>query len=157
MLARPESRMDIRWEERPFGAHSAIAIDGKEQPGALELRWPNQMVLYIPAPGRMLVMQVACVPIDESRTRMLMITARDFLRFRLLDPIFFRMNRRIASEDQAIVESSWPAEVPPAAAERSVRTDALPLHFRKRYFKELRASALAETPRRALPVLPEPS
>lgn len=157
MLARPDSRMDIRWEERPYGAHSTIAIDGKEQPGALELRWPNQMVLHIPAPGRTLVMQVACVPIEEGRTRMLMITARDFLRSRLLDPIFFRMNRRIASEDKAIVESSWPAEVPPAAAERSVRTDALPLHFRKRYLKELRGPAPAESPRRTLPVLQEPS
>ena len=64
------------------------------------------MVLYIPAPRRTLLMQVACIPIDETRTRMLLITWRNFLRSRLFDPIFRLMNRRIASEDQAIVESS---------------------------------------------------
>lgn len=142
MLARPDSRMDIRCEERPWGMHSTISIDEKEQPGALDLRWPNRMNLFIPAPGRTLVMQVTCLPLDEQRTRMTFVTARDFLRWRLFNPLFHRMNLRIASEDKAIVESSEPAEIPPAAAERSVRTDALPLHFRKRYFKELRAPRL---------------
>lgn len=142
MMSRPESRMDIRCEERPYGMHSTIVIDDKEQPGALDLCWPNRMNLFIGTAGRTLIMQVACVPIDARRTRMLLLTARDFLRWRLLDPIFHHMNLRIASEDKAIVESSWPIEVPPAGEERSVRTDAMTLHFRKRYFKELRGTTL---------------
>lgn len=72
MLARPDSRMDIRCEAQSWGMRSTVSIDGKEQPGALDLRWP------------------------------------------------------IASDDKAIVEPSSPIEIPPAAAERSVRTDALP-------------------------------
>lgn len=140
MLSRPDSRMDIHWEERPWGIHSTSSIDGKPQEGALDLRWPNQMNLFLPVPGRTLIMQVACIPIDERRTRMLLLTWRDFLRTRLLDPIFHRMNLRIAKEDKQIVESSCPAEIPPAADERSVRTDGMTLHFRKRYHRELRGA-----------------
>lgn len=143
MLARRDARMDVHWEEHPWGVHSTISIDGKEQPGALDLRWPNQMNLFIPSPGRTLIMQVVCIPIDQRRTRMLLLTHRDFLRSRLFDPIFHRMNLRIASEDKAIVESSFPVEVPPASAERSVRTDGMTLHFRKRYLRELRRSGSA--------------
>lgn len=139
MLSRPDARMDIRCEERPWGLHTSIAIDGEERPGSLDLRWPNRMNLFVGGSRRTLVMQVACVPIDAQRTRMILTTGRDFLRARLLDPLFHRLNLRIAGEDKAIVESSAPAEVPPAGDERSVRTDAPTLWFRKRYYKELRA------------------
>ena len=73
---------------------------------------------------------------------MLLYFARGFLRNPLFDPLFNWMNLRIAAEDQAIVESSSPVEVPEAGAERSVRTDRPTLHFRKRYFAELAGSGL---------------
>lgn len=41
------------------------------------------------------------------------------------------------------MESSWPAEVPAATAERSTRIDELTLHFRKRYLTELQGSTAA--------------
>lgn len=141
MVGRAGARMDVAWEERPWGAHTHIAIDGKAEPGSLDLRWPNQMNLHIPIPGKLLMMLVACVPINEHRTRMLMIMARDFLTSRLFDPFFHRTNARIALEDKAVVESSFPAVVPPAGEERSVRTDAPTLAFRKRYFAELHGSS----------------
>lgn len=155
MLKRSDARMDIQVEERPYGLHTTITMDGQEHAGALELRWPNMMNLFIAAGRRTLIMQVACVPIDEQRTRMLLLTVRDFLRWRILDPIFHRLNLRIATEDKAIVESSWPVEIPQAAAERSVRTDAPTLLFRKRYFKELRRSGEPRELAR-LPVLGTP-
>lgn len=141
MLARDDARMDVHIEPHEWGAHTTITIDGAPQPGALDLRWPNVMVLQAPLLGRTMVMMVACVPIDAERTRMLLLTGRDFLRLRLLDGLFRRANRTIAGEDRAIVESSDPPEVPPARDERSVRTDALPLLFRKRYYAELRGSS----------------
>lgn len=141
MLRRGDARMDVRIEPREWGAHSTIEIDGEAQPGALDLRWPNVMVLFAPIRGWTMVMMVACVPVDAGRTRMLLLTGRDFLRPRLLDGLFRRANRKIAAEDRAIVESSDPPEVPPARDERSVRTDALPLLFRKRYHAELRGSS----------------
>lgn len=156
MLKRPEARMDIRYEEQPWGLHSTVTIDGQEQEGALDLRWPNQMNLFIPIPRRTLVMKVVCIPEDDQRTRMLLITARSFLRWRLLDPVFHRMNLRIANEDKAIVESSQPPAIPPAGEEKSVRTDGMTLLFRKRYFKELHGTPAADPAaqgRRPLPVL----
>lgn len=141
MTGRSAGRMDIAWEERPWGAHTHVSIDDKPEPGALDFRWPNQMNLYVPIRGRLLMLMVACVPLDEGRTNMLMTVARDFLRPSLFDAIFHRMNLRIAGEDQAIVESSFPREVPPAGEERSVRTDGPTLVFRKRYFAELKGSS----------------
>jgi hypothetical protein len=58
----------------------------------------------------------------------------------LLDPLFRFANRRIAREDQAILESSDPPEMPRAAQEKSVRTDAPTLAFRKLYFERLKGS-----------------
>lgn len=140
LVKRVGQRMDIDLEERPWGTHTRIKIDGKDEPGSLDLRWPNQMNLHIPVPGKLLMMLVACVPIDATRTRMMMTMARDFLTSPLLDPMFDRTNRKIVGEDMAIVESSFPAEVPPAGEERSVRTDAPTLLFRKRYHAELKGS-----------------
>lgn len=138
-LARGDgSRLDIQMEERPGGWHSTIAIDGVAEPGALEFRWPNSMVLTIPVPGKTLVLQNTCVPIDAETTRMFVVTARDFLTLPLLDAFFNRTNRPILSEDRAVVETSFPVEVPPAGDEVSFRTDAPTLYFRKRYFAELR-------------------
>lgn len=158
MVGKAGARMDIAWDAQPWGARTHIRIDGEPEPVHLDFRWPNRMVLRIPVPGKLLRMLVSCVPIDEGRTLMLMTMARDFMTSPLFDWFFHRQNARIASEDRAIVESSFPAEVPPPGEERSVRTDAPTLHFRKRYFAELRGTSAGllggGPPRCAPPVSP---
>lgn len=161
MIGKTNARMDVTWEDRDWGAHTHIAIDGKPEAGSLDLRWPNQMNLHIPIRGKVFMMVVACVPIDDRRTSMLMMMARGFLTSRVFDWIFHRTNAKIANEDKAIVESSFPSVVPPAGDEKSVRTDAATLAFRKRYFAELAGSSTAGQ-RRSLPLAdgqrpPEPS
>ncbi|MEZ4301233.1 MAG: hypothetical protein R3B70_40235, partial [Polyangiaceae bacterium] len=141
MIGKSTSRMDIAWEDRPWGAHTHIRIDGKEEPATLDFRWPNQMNLHIPIPGKRMTLMATCLPVDETSTLMLLTMARDFLKSPLFDYFFHRTNLKIASEDKAIVESSFPVEVPPPAEERSVRTDAPTLLFRKRYFAELKGSS----------------
>ncbi|MFN0073049.1 MAG: Rieske 2Fe-2S domain-containing protein [Chloroflexota bacterium] len=131
-------RMDIKLEETSWGFSSRIWIDGEEQPGSLDYRFPNIMNLFIPIPSKTLVMQVACVPVTDTRTRLVMTTGRSFAKLGILDRFFNRENRKIAMEDRAVVESSYPVEVPRASDERSVRTDAPTLYFRQRYFSELR-------------------
>ena len=153
MKRQSGARMDIDWEPTAWGAHTRIQIDGVAQPGALDFRWPNQMNLFLPLKGRTMIMQVACVPIDATRTRMLLMMARDFLRPAMFDWVFNRSNLKIALEDQAVVESSFPAEIPPAKDERSVRTDGPTLYFRKRYYAELSGSSVEAKGRRALPVV----
>lgn len=134
------ARMELFLEERSYGARISNAVDGIARPGALEYRFPNIMELFIDPPGRLLRLMVACIPEDEKTTRLLLLTMRDFARWRLLDPVFRRMNAKIAAEDRAIVESSLPNEVPPPGEELSVRTDAPTLFFRRLYRQKLLGS-----------------
>ena len=69
--------------------------------------------------------------------------AATWLRSRIFDRVFDHMNKRIAKEDQAVVESSSPAEMPAAGLEQSVRTDSLTLRFRKDYFARLKGTRYA--------------
>jgi len=133
-------RLEISREEQPWGVRSRITVDGVERPGMLDYRWPNQMNLHITLRGKKVLLAVACVPTGALRTRMLLSIARPFLRSRVFDAIFNYTNKRIAKEDQAIVESSFPVEMPEAGAEKSVRTDSLTLRFRKDYFARLKGT-----------------
>lgn len=154
MLPKAKARMDVHWEPTSWGAHSSISIEDKPQEGALDFRWPNMMNLLIPMPENRLVLMSACVPVNATTTRMLLVNYRRFMTSPIFDMFFDRMNRRIAIEDQAIVESSKPPEIPQAREEQSVRTDGLTLAFRKRYFNELRGSSVQPATRKgALPVM----
>lgn len=136
-------RMDLVFEDRPYGGRITSAVDGVPRPGALEYRFPNVMELFIDPPGKRLRLMVACIPEDETTTRLLLLTIRNFVRSPLLNPVFRLLNWRIANEDRAIVESSLPAQVPPPGEEASVRTDAPTLAFRRIYRKRLLGSAAA--------------
>jgi len=138
-----DEAMDTVIEDHPWGWRVRNVLHGLNRPGMLDFRWPNQMNLHIPLKKRSLTLAVTCVPVDSHRTRLLLIAARDFARWPPLDYFFNRTNRRIANEDRAITESSFPAEVPPARAEKSVRTDAPTLRFRKAYFARLKGSGAA--------------
>jgi len=141
LAADPAMEVDVDIEASEFGASSHMRIGGERQPGGLDWVKPNMMVLHIDPPGTTFKMHVACVPVDAETTRMVVINTRSFLRPRVFTPLFVRSNRRIVNEDRAVVESSSPAEVPTGAAERSVRTDKLPLMFRKHYHDVLKASS----------------
>lgn len=141
-------RMDLAWEDRPYGGRISSKVDGVPRPGALEYRFPNVMELFIDPPGKRLRLMVACIPENEKTTRLLLLTIRNFARSPLLNPVFRLMNLRIAREDRAIVESSLPFEVPPPGEEASVRTDAPTLVFRRIYRMRLLGGA-AQRPARA--------
>jgi phenylpropionate dioxygenase-like ring-hydroxylating dioxygenase large terminal subunit len=126
-------RMDMIFEETPFGYASRIQINGKDEPGELDYHFPNIMVLHIPMPWRTLTLCIACVPIDDNRTRMIIVSMRNFLKLSMFDWIFRAMNNRVASEDKPILETSCPAEVPPQGQEQSVRLDKPTLYFRRLY------------------------
>lgn len=144
-------RMDVVIERQPWGAHTHVVVDGVRKPGELDYRFPNVMNLFIPIPDKTLMMGIACVPEGPETTRMILTTVRSFLRSRLLDGFFHRENMKIATEDKAIVESSWPAEIPEASAERSTRIDELTLLFRKRYLADLKGSTAAPSGALILP------
>ncbi len=132
------SRMDMVFEERPWGATTRITIDGKDEPGRLDYRFPNMMVLHIPMPLFSLKLMIACVPIDAENTRMVILSMRNFLKPRVFDWIFKRMNMRVAREDKPILETSWPIEAPEPGFEKSVRTDQPTLFFRHEYLRRIK-------------------
>jgi phenylpropionate dioxygenase-like ring-hydroxylating dioxygenase large terminal subunit len=137
LVGKSGGRMDVEIEDQPWGFRTRTRIDGEPRPGMLDFRWPNQMNLHISLPKRRLLLMAACVPIDADRTRMLLVAARDFLRWPLLDRFFNRTNLRIANQDKRILESSQPPRVPDQRDEKSVRTDGPVLRFRKLYFERL--------------------
>ncbi len=137
---RSDSQMRIEWTPSEHGGQIRSTVDGIDGGAQLDFTRPNRMMLTIPIPGKRLRLHVACVPAAENETRMILLTTRDFLRWLPSGPIDNWLNARIALQDQAIVESSQPAEVPPPADERSVATDKPTLQFRKYYFDSLRES-----------------
>jgi phenylpropionate dioxygenase-like ring-hydroxylating dioxygenase large terminal subunit len=147
---KPDSRMNIEWEETEFGGHTNMRIDDQRDPGAkLEFFKPNIMVMHVPIPNKIFRIHTFCIPMDHEHVRMMLIGARSFARFPLLNPFFNRSNIKIAEQDRPVVESSDPVIVPPAAQEQSVRTDKATLRFRKYYFDEL-AKTSVDPPKRHL-------
>ncbi|MBL8919613.1 MAG: aromatic ring-hydroxylating dioxygenase subunit alpha [Myxococcaceae bacterium] len=146
-LLKRDSSMHIEWEDTPYGGRTTSSIDGNPDGGAgLQFYAPNTMVLTIPVPNEVFRMHSICVPIETGRVRMIIIGARSFARLPLLNPFFNRSNAKIAAEDRAVVESSWPVVVPPANEERSVRTDKATLRFRKYYFEKLKGTSAEPRP-----------
>ncbi|MGJ0396939.1 MAG: Rieske 2Fe-2S domain-containing protein [Methylocystis sp.] len=140
-------KLEMNFEPTPTGGRIRASVYGSARDGYLEYRFPNVMELFIDPPGKTFRLMVACIPEDDGTTRLWLLTMRSFARAPLLDFAFRWMNRRIAREDQAIVESSLPAEVPPPGEEVSVRTDAPTLAFRKIYRERLQGSSVLR-PRR---------
>lgn len=128
-----KGRMEMSWGEKPYGARITSAVDGVPNQRWLDYRFPNVMERFIDPPGKLCRLMAVCIPEDEKTTRLLRLTLRSFARSPMLDPVFRWMNRRIAREDQTIVESSLPPEVPAPSEEVSVRTDAPTLAFRRIY------------------------
>jgi phenylpropionate dioxygenase-like ring-hydroxylating dioxygenase large terminal subunit len=140
MAQASAERMDVRWTATETGGLIENVTPGRERQTRLDFLYPNAMELVIDPPGRTLRIVAVCLPEAAGTTRMIFATCRSFARSRLLDPMFRFANRRIAREDQAILESSDPPEVPPAGHEKSVRTDAPTLAFRKLYFERIKGS-----------------
>lgn len=150
-LLKADSSMHIEWQDTPYGGRTTSWIDEHHKDrelASLDFFRPNIMVLNIPVPKQTFRMHAICVPVGPQAVRMIVVGARTFATLGLLNPFFNYSNLRIVKEDQAVVESSFPVEVPPAADEVSVRTDRATLQFRKYYYETLKPSSAP--PRRSL-------
>ncbi|MBO9670353.1 MAG: aromatic ring-hydroxylating dioxygenase subunit alpha [Sphingobium sp.] len=139
-----DQRMDLNWTPRPFGAEINAQVSPDRPTSRLDYRFPNAMELFIDPPGKIMHLIAICLPEDEQTTRLSIYTVRNFARWWLLDPFFRWTNGKIAREDKAVLETSLPSEVPAASEEKSVRTDAPTLAFRKIYFERIKASRAAK-------------
>jgi phenylpropionate dioxygenase-like ring-hydroxylating dioxygenase large terminal subunit len=139
-MMKPDSRMVTSWEEMPWGGRQRASLDGNTNLAHLDFHRPNMMSLHIPIPGKRFSILALVIPVDAQTTRLMVVGARDFLRWRGLNPLFNLMNAYIANQDQAVVESSDPPVVPEPSLEVSVATDRPTLAFRKYYFERLSPS-----------------
>jgi phenylpropionate dioxygenase-like ring-hydroxylating dioxygenase large terminal subunit len=147
---RSDSSMEVWAHPTPTGMRVVWQMDGQESAdtaGALEWTKPNGMVLPITSvPGRTLRVHMWCLPQDAGTTRMVFASTRDFGRYNPLMGLFGHFNRIITLEDRRLVETSDPAEVPPAGEERSVATDRATLAFRRWYLERRRAASRQAPP-----------
>lgn len=139
---RDDSTMHIEWRDTATGGETESRLDDqRDSGGMLTFTRPNMMTLHIPIPGKVFRMHSFCVPIDATHVRMIIVGIRSFATWRGLNWFFNRSNMKVAAQDKAVVESSFPVEIPPAVQELSVRTDKATLQFRKYYFGELKPSS----------------
>ncbi len=141
---RRESALDFDLTDTEYGYRFGARID-EHRPGAY-LSWyrPNSMILdTIPEP-RLMRVQIFCIPTEANRTRMLLVTARNFAKNPAASAVFDRFNLKVLHQDRAIVESSDPPEVPAEKLERSVRSDRPTLTFRTWYLRNLKGTSVPE-------------
>jgi phenylpropionate dioxygenase-like ring-hydroxylating dioxygenase large terminal subunit len=149
-----ESVMEVGLEQLPDGFRSEWHLDGKSSGAYLQFTRPNKMSLKVPIPGKRLGLHVWCVPVDQGHTRMIAASTRNFGLHNPLVRLFDMLNHLIIQEDQAVVESSQPPEVPtPGVGEVSVATDRATLAFRNYYLRTLKPS-VALPPKRLPPAQP---
>lgn len=148
---KPDSTLEVEVHPTPGGFRTTTSMDGQPPAGFLEWMRPNGMALHIPIPRRLMRLHMWCVPVDATHTRMMLASARDFVRMQPLAGLVDRYNTRILREDQAVVESSHPAEAPHVSEERSVATDRATLTFR-RWYLERKKGVAQETPATVTPL-----
>ena len=144
LRSRTAEKMEMLWQPTETGGDIITMRAGEPPKNNLRYHFPNVMEMMIDSPKRFLRLLAVCTPGLPGQTWLTIYTMRNFAKARAFDPVFARMNARIAAEDKAIIESSMPAEVPLPADELSVATDAPTLGFRKIWFTRIRGSHLQE-------------
>ena len=131
----PQSQMTVRAQEEENGAMVfSSALDGHET--AFDIRWvaPNRVSLDLPGPSGLRRSHVWAIPTRENQTRRLVVTEH-------AGPVsadFERFAAQVAQEDQRIVESQRPKEIPRTEPPVSVGTDTPSLVFGRYYQHSLR-------------------
>ncbi len=134
------STLDMRTEPTDQGFAILASLDGAPATRMLEWVRPNVMTLSIPIPGKLMKIHSLCVPKDEGHTELIVAATRNFGLWNPFFRLFDEFNRVIANQDQAVVESHFPVEVPDPSEERSVASDRPTLAFRRWYLRELKDS-----------------
>ncbi|QRK09370.1 aromatic ring-hydroxylating dioxygenase subunit alpha [Archangium violaceum] len=148
-----DSKMEMEVSPTPTGFRTSWRLEGGPAEADLDWMRPNGMCLTVPIPDRLLRLHMWCIPVDAHHTRMLQVTARDFLRFQPFAAVLDAFTRSVLREDRASVESSAPSEVPPVSQERSVATDRATLAFRRWYLERKKRGPLEAAPRPEAPSL----
>lgn len=116
--------------------------DGGDQ-GWVEFHPPNGMSLGIPQKraGRKSVLHIWCAPLDEKRSRMIVVTRRNFGRYAIIPRLYDILTPVILGEDRRNIETVWPSPVP-TSGEVSMPSDVPTIEFQKYYRRAFERTAV---------------
>ncbi|MGA9524469.1 MAG: aromatic ring-hydroxylating dioxygenase subunit alpha [Myxococcaceae bacterium] len=134
-----DSRMELTPSALEHGFEVHWSVDGRDSAASITWTQPNAWSLLVSTPRRPMHLHIWCVPMNEGETELIVVTARDGGRF-AGRRLFEQLNRIILWEDQRIVESQEPAEVPPPSEEKSTTLDRPTLAFRRWYLERKRGA-----------------
>jgi hypothetical protein len=105
--------------------------------GWLEFLPPNGLTLPIPTQSsdQQSLLHIWCVPIAQNRSRMIVVSRRNFGRFNPVLSLFNLLTPLILREDQRIMDTASPSEVPPIGSEVFMPADAPTIAFCRYYQK----------------------
>jgi phenylpropionate dioxygenase-like ring-hydroxylating dioxygenase large terminal subunit len=136
------SQMELEVTPTDSGFGLRWVVDGP--PGSLDWYRPNGMVLHLNFGSRKATQHVWCIPVDDQHTRMMIVSTRDFGLYNPLYKLFDYFNLRVLFEDERVLVSSDPVEVPHPSQEKSVSTDMPTLRFRSWYLGHKREETRAK-------------
>ncbi len=136
-------RLDTKMTE---GAADSFRLDWQIQDGEglpsadagwLEFLPPNGITLPIPTSSveQQSLLHIWCVPIELNRSRMIVVSRRNFGQFNPLLSLFNLLTPLILQEDRRIMDTAWPSEVPPTGFEVLMPSDAPTIAFSRYYQK----------------------
>ena len=117
-------------------------IKGDKESKALDKGWleflpPNGLSLGIPTGSdrQLSLLHIWCVPIEENRSRMIVVSRRNFGRVNPILSLFNLLTPIILNEDRRNMDTASPSEVPPLGYEVLMPTDAPTIEFCRYYQK----------------------
>lgn len=128
LLQAEDASFRMNWQL--LGQGTAVAADQ----GWVEFHPPNGMSLGIPQtrPGRRSVLHIWCAPLAAGKSRMIVVSRRNFGRYALVPRLYDWLTPVILAEDRRNMETAWPSAVP-ASEEVSMPSDAPTIAFQQYY------------------------
>lgn len=136
------SKLTFDLQSTDYGFRSGARVDDAAPSAYLTWYRPNSMILDTFEAPKVMRVQIFCIPAETNRTRMLLVTARNFAQNPAASATFNAFNTKVLHQDRDIVESSDPPEVPAGNAETSVPTDRPTLTFRTWYLRHLKGTGV---------------
>ncbi len=135
---RRDSTLTFDLHKTDYGFRFGTRIDDNPPGASLDWYRPNSMILDTAPEPRIMRVQIFCIPAAADKTRMMLVSVRNFAKNPAASAVFDPFNLKVLHQDRAIVESSDPVEVPDDKLEKSVRTDRPTLTFRTWYLRHLK-------------------
>lgn len=126
--------MEVRFRSQAGGLWKYFRDTSRETIAGTTFHGPAQFVTRIHIDRRMAAFQYSFdVPVDATKTRAFLVSARNFFTHRVFDPLSESRNRAIVEEDRRVVERLEGSQAMEGSTDDfSVRTDAIQLTYRRK-------------------------